>query len=170
MKKLEMLNVSSNVQTALQNSCRLCSSQLRQIVLLSNVQLLYPDGIPLQLVKVLIVPLKLFKEINSDVVVRGGRCCRFAGSYSKYQQSGLSGMNSACFILADSSWQKSLLSLHLSTEAFHSSFIHFFSLCCRAYQDLLGRPELQVTLAGRCSEKHKTNSSPSDVFDSLFLC
>lgn len=73
---------------------------------------------------------------------------------------GLSGLNSVCFILAAAEACVSPLAVH----PFHliSFIVHSRSLSCshsfsywRAYQDLLGNLELQVTLAGRCSEKHK---------------
>lgn len=92
------------------------------------------------------------------------------------------------------------LSIHLiSLFTVHSFSVCLFlslflSLClslgCRAYQDLLGKPELQVTLAGRCSEKYKNtlpvpssilldsstktlqriHSNNSDTLLSAFLC
>lgn len=52
------------------------------------------------------------------------------------------------------------LSIHLIclspfTPTLFLSFFLPLLLCCRAYQDLLGKLGLQVTLAGRCSEKYK---------------
>lgn len=61
------------------------------------------------------------------------------------------------------------LSVHLiSLFTVHSlSLSLFLSRHFRAYQDFLGKLELQVTLAGRCSEKHTKIVSPSLLADSF---